>query len=125
MSQFMQPVPYFRLAVNDREALLAEKADLIKIAEAAATPWIERTRARSRLDEVTRLLRMDEMARRETQRSVEPPAQQPAGRGAHQSAQRKGEPVHKIVCAPGYKAITENADGTGAILIIEDKPKGS
>lgn len=46
---------------------------------------------------------------------------QPAAPKASAPAQRP-QVTHSIVCAPGYKAITEHPDGGGAILIIPVSP---
>ena len=114
---------YFTLAANDRAALETEKLALLKVVVDRNASWVDRTRAQARLAEIDRLLKQQPALRpaeRQAQQRGEQRAEQQAKQRAEQTAQ---QPVHTIQCAPGYKAITEHPDGTGAILITPIEPK--
>ncbi len=113
MTEYMPTVPYYRLAANERAGLEAEKAAILKRNADPGTHWVDRVRDEARLGEIERLLKTDVLARRPTQRPA-PPRQ-----AQHQAP--SGEPTHAIVAAPGFRAIAEHPDGSGAILIIEDR----
>ncbi len=109
MTQFMPTKPYFQMSANECAELQAEQAELVKVADDPQSDWVTRERAAARLREVRRSLMIGQMAGRRAQ-----PAESVVGNVAYQS------PTHFIVCAPGYRAITERPDGKGAILILAD-----
>ncbi len=111
--QFAVPQPYFVRDERETKQLEHEAAELRSLIADAATDWWTRENAASRLHEIERVLKTSELGRRLTEREARPAVHQHA-------AQQQAQPVHVLQCAPGFRAITEHEDGTGAILIIED-----
>lgn len=121
---YMLPTRYYALNASEKAALEAELAGLAKRLEVALS-WVERTRLETRAGELQRRLRMDEVSKRQGQRpaqqSAKQSAKQPAQRPAQHEAEQSAEPIHKLVCARGFRAISERPDGSGSILIVPDE----
>lgn len=115
--QYMPTRPYFQLNAAEMSALEREAAQLQRVIADPATAWPDRNNAEVRLAEVERLLKAAGVKATTHEEATPPQAAEPK--------QPAGESATTITPPPGYRAISEHPDGTGAILITPIRRAGS